>query len=385
MNIKQTTTAFLALSTAACSAAPLMQLGEDVQLHLTAGLAFIFEDNVLLTPDSLSQSDSATIFTPGLELRIMPEGTASATLSYKYNITRYADTTELNSEYNDLNLSGRFDSGVMLTSAYLRYVENNSKTWTFENLTDIRGVIVDRETLSFGASARYEISDLTAFKFGYDFSDVSYELNNYFDEESYSVPVSFIYKIRPKVEVNAGIRYRNSEAYRALTNETREYDDVYYFVGAVGEVFSPVWYADISVGLQERNEKNSNLDISSGTYNARLIYTGHPKTTAYISLARDFRTSAAGGSAYTFDSLGVGARYSLTNKIGFSGSVVFGQSDYEQSNREEDILLFNVGASYRANDYLSLGASYSYRDVDGNALQTDYSNSELRVTASLRY
>ena len=383
MKITQTITAFISLGTVACSAAPLMQFGEDVQLHLTAGLAFTFEDNVLLAPDSVAEEDTAMVFSPGLELRVAPEGAASLTLSYKYNITRYTDTTELNSEFNDLNLSGRYDSGVMLTSAYLRYLESNSKTWTLDNMSDIRGVVVNRDTFSAGASTRYEISDLTAFKVGVDYSDTNYELSNYFDEESYSVPVSFIYKVRPKVEVNAGIRYRNSEATRGATK--REYEDMYYFVGAVGEVFSPVWYADVSVGFQEREEKNSSFDSSSGTYNARLIYTGNPKTTAYISLARDFRTSSAGGSAYTFDSIGLGARYSMTSKIGFSGSIVFGQSDYEQSSREEDITLFNLGASYRANDYLNFGATYTYRNVDGNALQTDYSNSELRVSASLRY
>jgi hypothetical protein len=197
----------------------------------------------------------------------------------------------------------------------------------------------------------------------------------YDDRESYTIPVTFFYKVRPKVDLTAGVRYRNTE-----TEGDIEYTDLYYYVGAVGELFSPVIYADLTVGYQERDAKGNLADTDSASYKFSLIYTGDPKGTAYFTLARDYRTSAVNSSTYAFTSAAIGGNYAVTDTIGVNAAIVYGESVYEESNREDDIRMVRLGASYQPNDYFTVDASYYRRDVDGNT--ADYVNNEFRVTAS---
>lgn len=357
--------------------ASVAQIGDSMQLHVSADVDYVFEDNIFLLQQN-ELEDRYLVFTPGLELRMSEDSTLSATLSYRHSFTRYRDFSSLNGDYSDLGFQARYNSGVVLASAYIDFEELYS---SLRDIALITGGPVERDQTKAGANVRYELSELTAFKVGLDYQDVDYDLPQYTDYETTSVPLTFFYKVRPKVDLTAGLRYRKTS-----TTGPFDYDDMYYFVGAVGEVFSPVIYADISVGLQERDYDGSSLDTSSPSYDITFIYTGNAMGTLYAGLSRDYRTSAVGGTAYAFSSLSVGGNYSLTDKVGLNAGLVYGESEYEESPRAEDMMILNLGTSYQPNDYLTLRASYEVTDVDGkNAFSSTYKNNEIRVSASLRY
>lgn len=374
---------FVAISTmltAAAFAAPLVQMENDSALHAVADASIVWDDNVLRT-SSLEQSDMYFKFSPGLEWRMDPQSAASTTVSYRHHIIRYQDLDELDTDFADFKVNFKYDSGVVLTNAFAKYQESYSNTYAFDENDDIFGVLTERTTTAFGGDVRYELSELTAVKVGFSQSNVNYDEERFSDHETTSVPVTLYYKIRPKASLTAGARYRD-----VTTDFGNDFQDVYFFIGGVGEVFSPVIHADISVGYQSRDAEYALLpdsDSGSASYDVTLIYTGNPKATVYGGLSRDYRTSAYSGFGYTFTSATLGARYSLSNAIGVNAQIAVGESDYEQGSRSEDITMFNLGASYRANDFLMLRASYSYRDVDGDV--ANYQDSEFRVTASLRY
>jgi len=357
--------------------ASMAQVGDSLQLHVSADVEYAFEDNIfLLQTDELE--DRYLVFTPGLELRMSEDSTVSASLSYRHSFTRFRDFSSLNGDYSDLGFQARYNSGVVLASAYIDFEE------LYSSLRDVALAIggpVERDQSKAGASVRYELSELTAFKVGLDYQDVDYDLAQFTDYDMTSVPLTFFYKVRPKVDLTAGLRYRTTN-----TTGLFDYEDMYYFVGAVGEVFSPVIFADISVGFQERDFDGAPIDSSSASYDITFIYTGNAMGTLYAGLARDYRTSAVGGTAYAFSSLSVGGNYSLTDKAGLNAGLVYGESEYEESPRAEDMMILNLGASYQPNDYLTLRATFEYTDVDGkNEFSSTYTNNALRVSASLRY
>jgi hypothetical protein len=369
-----------ALCFSSANAEPILSFSEDAHLHFIADAEVVYQSNLFLQSTG-RVSDTYFAFSPGLELRLAQEGAASATLRYQHRFTAFMDRDELDGDFADFGMQARYNSGLVLASAYANYKELASNT--FDANQD--GVLIERTQSDVGGNVRYEISELTAVKVGADYAKMDYDDAFYTDYESLSLPVTFFYKVRPKIDLTAGLRYRETDTSSRFF-QTFDYTDMYYFVGAVGELFSPVIYADISIGLQQRDYDNSSLDLSSGSYDITFIYTGDVKTTVYAGLSRDYRTSAIGGTAYAFTSVNLGARYALSRFIGLNAGITYGESEYEQSPRAEDITMFNLGASYQPNDYLSFRASYEFTDVEGaNIFSSDYQNNRFRVTASLRY
>ena len=373
-----------ACAAATAGAASLLSLGDNAQLHFVGDVALVYEDNVFL--DSREESDFHFEFSPGLELRINSEGAASTVLRYQHRFTFYDEFNGLDHDFSDLSFQTNYNSGVVLFNAHASYKEDFSRTFDLDASSDVFETLILRDTLQAGASMKYDLSELTALKVAVDYSENNFEdlvLGDvtipYTDYDTISVPVTFFYKVKPKVNLTAGARYRMTD-----TSLAEEYDDLYVFVGAVGELFSPVIYADLTVGYQQRDGKGgSATDSDSASYDLKFIYTGNPKASMWAGISRDYRTSAYNARAYAFSSAAVGANYSINKVFGINGSLVYGESEYEEDVRAEDITMLRFGASYRPNDYVTVNASYSYREVDGN--RADYTDGEFRVTASLRY
>lgn len=381
----------LTLATASSlSGAPFLQLSETTQIHLLADLDFVFEDNIFR--QSTGEFDEQYIvFSPGMELRFSEDGAASAVLRYQHDFTKYQDFDRLNNDYSNLSFNARYNSGVVLLTANASYNELYSDTI---DATDTES-LVERDQIRYGADLRYELSELTAIKVGAHFEEIDYELERFIGYETWTLPVNVFYKIRPKIDLMAGVQYRNTDLPVEKTGFPG-YEDWFYYVGAVGELFSPVIYADLKVGFQDRSYEDLPYDDSSATYDLTLIYTGDVKTTVYAGLSRDYRSSAIGGNTYTYTSGSLGARYNFTESIGLDASVVVGKNDYDRdsrfpgfpaNDREEDVLILRFGGSYHPNDYLTFTARYQMYDIDGNDTPgaTDYQNNKITVTASLRY
>lgn len=377
---KNITLAGVVFTTALLNASPLLQFGENAQLHFLTDLSFGYEDNVFLQEDKLE--DTYLIFSPGLELRLFQKGTASATIRYQHQFIRYSDYSILDEEFSDLEAQVTYNSGVVLTNAYASYRERYTKGWAIDEIWEIYEALIRRKETKVGANMKYDLSRLTAMQVGIDYSELDYDFKNYISHDSISVPVTLFYQIRPKIDLTAGLRYRTTD-----TSNDIEYDDWYAYIGAIGELFSPVFLADFSIGWQDRDSSFDPASDSSMTYDLSLIYTGNPKSTAYITFAQDFNTSSFQGDSYVFTSATLGGNYTLSSTVGVYASVAVGQNDYSVADRKDDLYILRLGGTYRPNEYLSVNAYFNYQDVErdlsGNSF--NYDASEIRVTASLRY
>jgi hypothetical protein len=375
--------AITAFAASFASAQSLYQAG-DTSIHFVGKAALVYEDNIYLQRAN-EVGDKRFEFTAGLEFKLAPDKASSTTLLVE-NLSLMYFKEDLDDNFLNVRFNSKYDSGVVLSEVHASYKEDYTSRFDLDATSDTFGVLVLRDTTNAGGSVKYGISQLTSVKAAIDYTDTSYEdimvdgqpFTIYDDRESYTIPVTFFYKVRPKVDLTAGVRYRNTE-----TEGNVEYSDLYYYVGAVGELFSPVIYADLTVGYQERDAKGNLADSDSASYKFSLIYTGDPKGTAYFTLARDYRTSAVNSSTYAFTSAAIGGNYAVTDTIGVNAAIVYGESVYEESDREDDIRMVRLGASYQPNDYFTVDASYYRRDVDGST--ADYVNNEFRVSASLRY
>lgn len=390
-----TLAAFVASST---FAAPALQFGDGIQLHVLGAVEYTFDDNIFRQSDGDEDSAHSLAFTPGVELRFMERGAASAKVSYRHTFETYTDHDQLDNDYADLRGQAQYDSGVLMVKGHGSFRQRASNRFDNPDIPGLQGDLVERDEIKAGADVRYEISELLAASSSVLYEDKDYEDRGLTDFQSYSIPLMLIYKFQPKLELNAGVQYRITNTDNSTQLFDFDYDDLYYFVGAVGELFTPVLYGDVSVGFLERDFKDMPLEASSTSYDATITYVGDVKTTVYLTLSRDYRNSAFQGSNYVLTQLALGARYSLTDFIGFNASVSTGDLDYdkyfnpatgqvEENPRSQDMMTYSIGTSYRPNDYLTVTARYVHNDVDGNDLggAREYANSQFRVSASVRY
>ena len=370
-----------AFTTLTLGAESVYQLGDSSHFHVMADVSAVYEDNVLLQSKGSEQDDLSLVFTPGVELRMDSGGAASTLLRYQHSFVRYDKLSELDGDFAHLTFKTRYDSGVAMFNLSASYKEEYSNSYGIDEALDIYGVNVLRDRIHVGADMKYQLSQLTALGVGVAYTDLDYDLDRFTDQTTLSVPLSVYYKVRPTLDLTAGVRYRETD-----TSIDLKYEDWYYFVGAVGELFSPVFHADLNFGFQDRSVKSGvmpNGDADTTAYNLTVYYTGSAISTIYASLSRDYRTSADQALTYAYSSLSVGANFDLTQTITLNGSFALAKSEYEESIREEDINIVRIGATYSPNDYFKVSASYYFRDVDGNVV--NYTNNEVRVTASLRY
>lgn len=384
MSIKsklQTTLISTAAGVSLVSAQPLLQFGDGMSVHGLLSSELVFEDNIFLDHTN-EENDMILRITPGLEFNLAREGAASVSLKYEHIFQYYDDWSRLDRDLSRLSFGMRYDSGVILAALNASFNEFSSN----EPDINTRGQLIDRDVTSVNGSLKYGISRLLAVSVGGAYSKTDFDQDTYTESESFAVPLTVFYNIRPNVDLTAGIRYRETETSDGF-GMSQDYEDLYYYVGAVGELFSPVLTADIKVGYQDRDYKNSSRSVGTPTYSLSLIYSGDPKTTFSASISRDYKVSAIGFGTYATSIATLAAQYQVNHRVSLASSVNFGKNEYEDSPRSEDIFVYTLGGTYRANDFFSVHAGYEYHNIDGEGYfgVNSYKLNKFKVAASLRY
>jgi len=165
-----------------------------------------------------------------------------------------------------------------------------------------------------------------------------------------------------------------------------DYSDNFFFVGAEGELGSPKLQGTVRVGGQERDFDTTGDSDSSISYDASVTYFATPKMNYQLKVSKDFRTSGNGGSSYDYSSVtGIG-QYQISQAVALYGVLTVASTDYDPLDRAEDILSGRIGARVTPNEFLSLTAELSHRDVDGDTnLSSDFKETKVFLSASLRY
>lgn len=360
------------------SVSGLTKLGDSIELFVTGTAAIEYQDNLFLDRTG-EVDDMVFVASPGVELTMAGRGATQMNLRYKHHLRFYDDNGGLDGDFSDLAFNVAYNSGVVLASFNLSVRE----LWSNTSDANGNGFLVDRTETRANLNGKYVLTELTAFGLGIEYEKMDYELVQYTGYDSTALPLTVFYKVRPKLDLTAGFRYREVDVDR--TNI--DFEDVYYFVGAVGELFSPLWTGNVNFGYQERKYDVVDFEESSFFYDMRVTYRPTVKLSFYGGLGRDYRTSASGGASYTFASLLLGGKYAISDSISVDAGAEMGKAEYSNSPREEDMLFWNLGVSYNPNEMFTLRAQYQYQDVDGGntPFSSDYTNNKFVVSASVRY
>jgi hypothetical protein len=154
----------------------------------------------------------------------------------------------------------------------------------------------------------------------------------------------------------------------------------------VGEAF--IGYATQEYDAHPFAPARTFADTDAVTYGVDLQWYATMLTTVSLDARRTIEDSldaTTGASGYISDRYGLRVDHELMRNVVLFGKVGFGQDEYQQSVRDDDILQAGLGAIFLVNNNLHVKASYDFVDRDSNLAPFDYSNNvfELTLTGKL--
>jgi len=118
----------------------------------------------------------------------------------------------------------------------------------------------------------------------------------------------------------------------------------------------------------------------------RITYQADANRSYYLLLTRDYSVSPVGASSYVQNQATVGANYRLNEMWSLMAAANYAVTDYDGSDREEDLFYVLGGISYSPNEYVSINARVRLTTIDGEGTgATNFDNEFISLSASIRY
>jgi len=355
-------------------AAPFLAIGDNAELFLTGSTSVRFEDNIAF--DSANEkSDEIFEFTPGAEIKFGKSSLTKGSFTIFERFIAYSDHTKYNDELFNALFKSLYEGSKLNFSTNASYRELNQTT------RDVRAVIASTE-LAAGANAELSVTEKSKVGLGIQYTDQNYAPAALADNTTFTVPVNYYFAIRPKIDLSAGVRYRNTDSTAAFSDS----EDFYLNAGARG-AFTPKLSGNFNVGYTARDADTSpGIDGNDGLFgfNAGLAYAYSPKTQFTLDASNDFDTSAT-GAGQEKTSIALGASSAISTSLTLSTSVTYQNIDNLNGGRSDDYFIFGAGAVYVINSSVNFAAQYSHYTNNSSLAAADFSANVLSFSANFRY
>lgn len=360
------------LGSASLSAAPFLAIGDSSELFLTATTGARFEDNVLLTENN-TLDDVALEFVPGVELVFGKGSLYSGTFAVQHKFVEYLDNDSLSSDLGSYLFDSTYSGSKLKGSlaASFREIEQNNR-----NIANAAS-LTRRDVTNVALKGELAVTEKSKVGSAINYGDTNYRTAGFNDTTTYSVPVNYYFAITPKVDLSAGVRYRETEVSGAS-----DYTDIYYNVGARGD-FTSKLTGSFTIGLTERDPEVGK-DSSMLGMDFDLSYAVSPKTVAKLTIGNDFDTSSSGGTSQEVFNVGTSVNTQINASLSAGANVSYQNAEYS-TGREDDFYVIGLNASYVFNQHITGVLAYSYQNNDSNIAGGSFEANVLSVSAVFRY
>lgn len=363
-----------ALALALPSARALINLdGSRNQLFVFGSVTFGYDSNIF--SDSSARDDYTVNGTVGAEIKRRAgiiAVNATATLSYA-SYGSYSEENSFNPNFHlEFNKTTGRTTGAFTISAYRESrsdsaVNLRTNSWNFP----------------VGLSLKYPVNDKYYFT-----SQTSYLRRRYAestvlaDYTDYSQALDVFYVYTSKLDLVGGYRIRVSQ-----TSTGNDSVDHWFNLGATGGLFAKL-NGTVRLGYQIRDVTGA-TDGQYSHFNALagVAWAVTRKLNLSGQLSRDFSTIATGASVdSTAASLRAG--YNATRKIEFTAGLAYGLNRFlgtPPPSRRDTFFSWDVGARYKMNEHLQVGATYTYFRNWSTFDFSDFDRQGIAVDISSRY
>ena len=389
---KLITSSVLLAAAVSASAAPLVTIGDQLDLFFKGAVIGKWDSNITYTSDKNKQlNDYSSVFRLGAEADYGRNSKFKANVKFYEDLTRYADQKQFNSNLAHVAANASYTEANYSIKGVFSFDQRfqNSATTTEANQT---GSLVRFNSWLAGAEGTYDFSEKLFGELGVNWNRTEY-LGNwsdlYADNDVYSVPVSLLYKVTQKVSVGLTYQYRYTE----FTGGQSSYADRYgseredHFAGVTvrGDIL-PKLNASAYAGIAYRDIKDAqSSDDTTFALRATLSYELTEKIGLFATGKRDFGNGASRQSSVD-TGCEFGANYMMNQFVMFTTSFAYTYTDYISGyDREDDEFCGRIGVSYKPNKFLTLGANYRYLDNSSSVKTASYMQHLVDISVSVKY
>ena len=367
----------LALTALAGTSFAAVSLADNVNLVFTGRASVSYDDNIQLGDGTINPEIDDTIFnlTPGIAIEFgRPDQVLFSVLSFTESLTRYVDSTNLNTSLSSINLratlkdpkiSGNFNAG------YSQLVAN----------TPVSGVpgLLRRNVTTIGGDGKYSFTgekSKIGLGFNYDFTDYLGGVG-LVNSKTFTVPANYSWEVDAKQNLSLGVRYRQTQ----LAGATPDFTDYYYNVAWDGQIGAKL-SGNASIGLNQRKPQ-AGKDESSLGFNSALNWKATDKTGVSLNLSNDFGSSSAGQSQKTL-TLGLNATTELAANVSGSAKVNYSSTRYP-GTRKDDYWSYGLSVGWKIG-IVDVSAAYEYKENTSSiGGANSYADNLLSLTGTVRY
>ena len=389
---KLITSSVLLAAAVSASAAPLVTIGDQLDLFFKGAVIGKWDSNITYTSDKNKQlNDYSSVFRLGAEADYGRNSKFKANVKFYEDLTRYADQKQFNSNLAHVAANASYTEANYSIKGVFSFDQRfqNSATTTEANQT---GSLVRFNSWLAGAEGTYDFSEKLFGELGVNWNRTEY-LGNwsdlYADNDVYSVPVSLLYKVTQKVSVGLTYQYRYTEfsggqsSYADLYGSERE--DHFAGVTVRGDIL-PKLNVSAYAGIAYRDIKDAqSSDDTTFALRATLSYELTEKIGLFATGKRDFGNGASRQSSVD-TGCEFGANYMMNQFVMFTTSFAYTYTDYLSGyDREDDEFCGRIGVSYKPNKFLTLGANYRYLDNSSSVKTASYMQHLVDISVSVKY
>lgn len=349
-------------------AAPFLAIGDNAELFVTAGTGVRYEDNVFFAPSGFKEDTFAFTFTPGIEILFGKNSLFKGSFVLQEQFTEYTENAVRDTNLTVASFRGSYDGSRWTSSVSAGFRELNQNT---------RGLLglIRRDVYDFSLRGEYALTEKSKLASGVTYSRTQYKGPGFNDQTTFGIPLNYYYAVLPKVDLSAGFSFRHTDVSGGANR-----DDYFFNVGARGE-FTPKLTGSFKVGYTVRDRQGANSTGILGL-DAGLAYLYSPKTRFTLDLANEFDTSALGQNQEVF-SVTVGASTQINPALNLGTSLRYQAINYP-GPRSDDYVAASLFANYVYNQFLTLGAFYTYTENSSGGF-ADFAANVISVSANFRY
>lgn len=387
-----------AAQTVSLNAAPLVSIGDTVDIFFRGAVAGQYRSNVFNNPNKAD--DYLAIVSPGLEVNIGRNSNANIKIVFREDLYYYNKFASQNTQRANLFIDGVYNTGPLTSGAGFSFVQRQQNTADVVGIPGTNANQVETNNYRAYIEGEYDISPKTyvdgAFEFLYrDYTNNDDFGNAYSDRFVYSAPINAYYRYSPKLGIGLGYRFRytdvdnNQNTTVLSTRNPGDYMDNFVSLALDGELF-PKLTTQLNVGWENRNFNAQGLTSDNtiavlSTFN----YLFSDKLNFDFGFNRDFGTGSIGQSSINTGGF-IGATYDITQFIAANARFSMVNSDYTGADingvsRSDDTTRASFALSYTPNVYWQFTAGYTYINNDSNISNASFMGHTVDLSASLRY
>ena len=386
-------TSLLTAFAMAAEAAPLVTVGDQMDIFFRGAVLGNYNSNVAYASGGENKKieDYSGTLRLGAEVDYGRTSKFKANIKFHEDITRYVDHKEFDSDLAHIIANASYVEANWKVNGYFSFDQmyQNDSDLIQDGINTGAGLI--RYNLwKAGVKGSYDFTEKVYGNLGFDWNRTEYGsdwVEDYSSYDTFSVPVSVLYRVTQKVAVGLSYQYRKTDYFDGPMGGDlgTERDDHFIGVTATGEI-APKLTFDAYLGGQYRDYNSadtSNDWTMSG--NITLGYEVSEKCGVYVKALRDFGNSAVRYS-YVNTTCEGGVNYYFNPKIVGTACMGYRNADYEQIDRNDDTVYTRLGVSYVPNKFVTLSLNYNYLNNDSDECEdANYNQHLVTFSASLRY